>query len=60
LGWEKQVLSGTRSRAVAFDEWEACVADGGCDGYKPSDNCFGGDRRPVINVSWDNAQKYVS
>src|SRR5262249_836873 len=21
--------------AVTFDEWDACVADGGCNGYKP-------------------------
>jgi formylglycine-generating enzyme required for sulfatase activity len=46
--------------AVTFDEWDACVADGGCGGYKPSDQGWGRERRPVINVSWDDAQKYVS
>jgi formylglycine-generating enzyme required for sulfatase activity len=46
--------------AVTFDEWDACVADGGCGGYKPSDEGWGRGRRPVINVSWDEAQKYVS
>jgi formylglycine-generating enzyme required for sulfatase activity len=25
------------SFAVTFDEWDACVADGGCNGYKPND-----------------------
>ena len=24
--------------AVTFDEWDAAVADGGCGGYKPSDD----------------------
>jgi formylglycine-generating enzyme required for sulfatase activity len=46
--------------AVTFDEWDACVADGGCGGYKPSDEGWGRGRRPVINVSWDDAQKYIS
>jgi formylglycine-generating enzyme required for sulfatase activity len=46
--------------AMTFDEWDACVADGGCGGYKPSDEGWGRGRRPVINVSWDDAQKYVS
>ena len=33
--------------AVTFDEWDACVADGGCDGYRPSDQGWGRGRRPV-------------
>jgi formylglycine-generating enzyme required for sulfatase activity len=41
--------------AVAFDEWDACVAGGGCNGYKPSDSGWGWDRRPAVNVSWDKA-----
>jgi formylglycine-generating enzyme required for sulfatase activity len=45
--------------AVTFDEWDACVADGGCDGYRPSDEGWGRDRRPVINVSWNDAKAYV-
>jgi formylglycine-generating enzyme required for sulfatase activity len=45
--------------AVTFAEWDACVADGGCDGYKPSDAGWGRGDRPVINVSWDDAQSYV-
>lgn len=44
---------------VTFDEWDACVADGGCGGYKPSDQGWGRGRRPVINVSWNDAQLYV-
>ena len=46
--------------AVTFDEWNACVADGGCNGYEPSDSNWGRGKRPVINVSWDDAQAYIS
>jgi formylglycine-generating enzyme required for sulfatase activity len=45
--------------AVTFAEWDACVADGGCNGYKPSDNSWGRGDRPVINVGWNDAQAYV-
>jgi formylglycine-generating enzyme required for sulfatase activity len=45
--------------AVTFDEWDACVADGGCNGYKPDDNGFGRGKRPVIFVSWNDANAYV-
>src|SRR5262249_61042118 len=45
--------------AVTFEEWDACVADGGCNGYKPSDEGWGRGRRPVINVSWDDAKAYT-
>jgi formylglycine-generating enzyme required for sulfatase activity len=44
---------------VTFAEWDACVADGGCNGYRPSDEGWGRGRRPVINVSWNDAQAYV-
>ena len=44
---------------VTFSEWEACVADGGCGGYRPSDIGWGRGNRPVINVSWEDAQSYV-
>jgi len=36
-----------------------CVSDGGCGGYQPSDNGWGRGNRPVINVSWDDAQNYI-
>lgn len=45
---------------VTFDEWEACVADGGCGRYRPAHEGWGEGSRPVINVSWDDAKKYVS
>lgn len=43
---------------VTFDEWESCVTAGGCS-HKPGDEGWGRGRRPVINVSWDDAQGYV-
>ena len=45
---------------VTFDEWDACVADGGCNGRKPSDHGWGRGRRPVINVTWNDAKAYVA
>jgi formylglycine-generating enzyme required for sulfatase activity len=46
-------------REVTFAEWDACVADGGCDGYAPPDRGWGRGDRPVIMVSWRDAQRYV-
>ena len=43
---------------VTFDEWDACVMAGGCNGYKPKDEGWGRGNRPVINVSWDDAVAY--
>ena len=47
---------------VTFDEWYACVDGGGCGSYIPDipDNSWDRENRPVINVSWDDAQSYVS
>ena len=46
--------------AATFAEWDACVADGGCNGYRPSDEGWGRGKRPVINVNWDDAKAYVA
>jgi formylglycine-generating enzyme required for sulfatase activity len=46
--------------AVTFDEWDACAADGGCDGYRPADQGWGRGRRPVINVSRSDAKAYLA
>jgi formylglycine-generating enzyme required for sulfatase activity len=43
-----------------FQEWDACVADGGCGGYWPADQGWGRGRCPVINVSWKDAKAYVA
>ena len=44
---------------VTFEEWEACVAGGGCGGYRPGDSGWGRGRRPVGNVSWEDGKEYV-
>ena len=43
---------------VTFSEWSTCVAEGGCEGLRP-DGGWGRGNRPVINVSWGDAQSYV-
>ncbi|MYC12272.1 MAG: SUMF1/EgtB/PvdO family nonheme iron enzyme [Gemmatimonadetes bacterium] len=43
---------------VTFAEWDACADAGGCDRYV-SDEGWGRGNRPVINVSWKDAQSYV-
>ena len=42
--------------APACDEWDACVADGRCNGYKPGDEGWGRGNHPVIHVIWDDAK----
>ena len=44
---------------VTFVQWDACVADGGCGRYRPDDEGWGRGNRPVINVSWDDAQSFI-
>jgi formylglycine-generating enzyme required for sulfatase activity len=44
---------------VTFDEWGACVAVHACKD-NTSDSKSGRGDRPVINVSWDDVQKYVA
>lgn len=44
---------------LSFDEWDACVADGGC-AHWPDDHGHGRGKRPVSEVSWDDAQQYLS
>jgi formylglycine-generating enzyme required for sulfatase activity len=42
---------------VTFEEWDACVKDGGCR-HSPSDAGWGRGKRPVIGVSWSSAYEY--
>ena len=46
--------------SVTFDEWDACVTDGGCNGYSPPDQGWGRGRRPVINVSRNDIKAYLA
>lgn len=43
---------------VTFGEWDACVVAGACDRNVADDEGWGRGRRPV-NVSWENAQKFL-
>ena len=45
---------------LTFADWDVCVSAGGCNDYRPSDEGRGRDSRPVINVSWIDAQSYAS
>ncbi len=49
---------------VTWDEWEACVAEAICDNGPVTkaggDNGWGKGRRPVIEVSWHDANNYVA
>lgn len=46
-------------REVTFEEWDACVAEGGCK-QKPDDRGLGRSRRPVTDLDWDDAKAYVA
>jgi formylglycine-generating enzyme required for sulfatase activity len=46
--------------SVTFDEWDACVADGGCGRYSPPDQGWGRGRRPVTSVSLYDAKAYLT
>ncbi len=46
------------AREVTFAQWDACVADGGCQ-HRPDDMGWGRGDRPVVNVSWDDIQAYL-
>src|SRR5207302_8322255 len=45
---------------ITFDEWDACVQDGGCDNTRPNDEGWGRGRHPVIHMSFDLAKNYVT
>jgi formylglycine-generating enzyme required for sulfatase activity len=44
---------------ITFDEWDACVTDRACR-HQPGDAGWGRGRRPVINVSWEDAAEYIA
>jgi formylglycine-generating enzyme required for sulfatase activity len=44
---------------VTFEQWDACYELGGCP-ISPGDQDWGRGEQPVIIVSWDEAQSYVT
>jgi formylglycine-generating enzyme required for sulfatase activity len=44
---------------LTFTEWDACAAVSDCT-RSVNDRGWGRGRQPVINVSWDDAQRYVT
>jgi formylglycine-generating enzyme required for sulfatase activity len=44
---------------VTWDEWDACVSFGDCP-QNISDSTWGHGTRPVINISWEQAKRYVA
>lgn len=44
---------------VTFAEYDACVQAGGCS-RAPGDQGWGRARRPVVDVSWNEAMEYVT
>ncbi len=45
---------------VTYAEWDACASAGGCARLFPSDRGWGRGRRPVVGVSWRDAQAYIA
>ena len=43
---------------VTFAQWDACYRAGGCS-HRADDQGWGRGTRPVVDVSWDDAQEYV-
>ena len=43
---------------VTFAQWDACYRAGGCS-HRPDDQGWGRGSRPVVDVSWLDAQAYV-
>jgi len=44
---------------ISFDDWQACVAAKACRGGQ-DDHTWGKGKRPVINVTWDDARAYAA
>jgi formylglycine-generating enzyme required for sulfatase activity len=46
---------------VTYDEWNLCMKDGVCDEVylAPYEESFGRGRRPVVNVTWGQARRFI-
>lgn len=47
------------TREVTFEEWDACVDQGGCS-HRPSDRNLGRGKRPVTDLHWEDASGYTA
>ncbi|MFZ1425350.1 MAG: SUMF1/EgtB/PvdO family nonheme iron enzyme [Geminicoccaceae bacterium] len=45
---------------VTFAQWDACVAAAECNKFRPDDQGWGRGSQPVIDVSWQDAQGFVT
>ena len=45
---------------ISFDEWDACLADGGCGGNKGDDKGFGRGRLPAQGINFETAKSYLT
>ena len=44
---------------ITFDEWDACLADGGCNGYKGNGG-YGRGRMPADGIDFEQAKSYLA
>ena len=47
---------------VTYDEWDACIREGGCEpagGLVANDQGWGRGRRPVVDVNQDSAESFT-
>jgi len=44
---------------VTFNQWDRCLEDRGCNGYRPGDMKWGRGQRPVINVNRQDIEHFV-
>jgi formylglycine-generating enzyme required for sulfatase activity len=47
------------TREVTFEEWDACVDQGGCS-LRPDDRGLGRGKRPVTDIHWNDANAYLA
>lgn len=46
--------------AISFDEWDTCLAEGGCNGARGADHGFGRGRMPAHGLSFNDVQAYLA
>lgn len=44
---------------ITFSQWDQCYTEKACN-HSPDDNGWGRGHRPVINVSWNDAQQFLT